>query len=445
MRLLELYLFKKNCSIPTLLFIMQNFIIAKLLFVSAISTIVDALNCTCGSYCPNATLPYLHSVPCPVGYYCPEGHNVQQTFPVVCPAGYLCPKAGLCAPEPTPCGYYSPKGSSAPAPCKAGTYCPANSTLPVECNPPSLCPHNKTCAVVSSHKVMSSKTRTTTPIQLDITLKPRTTTPSHFSTAAQHSKTTTAAVCPSPQCSPMQPPGYICPNDPLLGCKPICIEPTICGNSETSIKKGITTSGTDHKLITSTTPGLYKCGYYVPENLPISPLYEQPCRSGYFCHVGKSGTHPSKPKKCPAGHYCGSGACLPSPCPCGHKCPEGSSAPIASQPPYSISKERATQQKLCPIGHKCDRPAMCAATPCPNGTYVTCKGKKACDPCPKGRYCPTVTKSVLCPAGFYCGGGVAAPVPCPANFFCPLGSSAATACPKGKKAASGSKSSHECK
>ena len=187
-------------------------------------------------------------------------------------------------------------------------------------------------------------------------------------------------------------------------------------------------------------PITYKCGNYSTE----SPPYQKPCRSGYYCPPGATPNTPITPVKCPGGYYCGAGTCNPLPCPCGYKCPAGSSAPIASQPPYYIPHNRSTGQTLCPIGYKCSRPALCNATLCLNGTYVTCAGKKTCDPCPAGRYCPTPTRSVLCPAGSYCAGGASAPTPCQANNYCPLGSSKSVACPLGKISPAGSKSKYQC-
>ena len=230
----------------------------------------------------------------------------------------------------------------------------------------------------------------------------------------------------------------------MLGCKPICVDPTICGTTEAPAKKGTTTSGIGIKLVTSTTPVPYKCGFYVPPNYPVSPSYQQACRSGYYCPAGATPYTPIVPKKCPPGHYCGQKTCTPIECSCGYKCPAGSSAPIASEPPFYIPERGAVNQTVCPIGYKCDQRAMCNATRCPNGTYVSCAGKKSCDPCPAGRYCPVVTKSVLCPAGYSCGPGSSSPTRCPSNYYCPLGSSKAVACPGQKKSGPGAKSSASC-
>ena len=372
---------------------------AVFLIVAATTPAVNAWYCLCGSYCPNATLPYQHPVTCPVGYYCPIGGYLKQTFPVACPAGYQCPRAGLCTFLPTPCGTFTTKGSSAPQLCPAGTYSPGNSSKCTECTSVIYCPNPGTC-------------------------KPQ---------------------CPQPQCNPLkQPPGYICPNDPFAGCNPICINPAICGTTAPN-QQGTSATGGIHRPTSSTTPVPFKCGYYSPPGLPQTPSYQQPCRSGYYCPSGSSPYDPITPIKCPGGYYCGQKTCNPIPCECGYKCPEGSSAPIASHPPYYIPGKLATSQTLCPIGHKCDKPALCNATKCHNGTFVTCAGKISCDPCAHGRYCPTVTTSVLCPAGWYCAGGVYTPTKCPANYYCHIGSSAPIPCPSGTTTPAGSKNKSQCK
>ena len=360
-------------------------------------TTVDAWYCQCGTYCPNATLPYQHPLTCPVGYYCPVGGYLKQTFPVPCPAGHLCSKTGLCVPPGCPCGFYCPKGSSAALPCGVGTYSAGNSSKCTACDPANLCAQPETC-------------------------KPQ---------------------CPSPQCNPLdQPPGFVCYNDPVLGCSPVCVEPSICGTTPPT-KPPTTAPGGINRQV-STTPAPYTCGYYVPPGFPQSPAYEQPCRSGYYCPLGPTPSTPIVPVKCPGGYYCGRGTCTPLNCTCGFKCPAGSSAPIECQPPYYCPNQLATSQTLCPIGYKCDQPGLCAPTPCPPGTFVTCAGKVSCDACAKGRYCPTVTTTVLCPAGYYCPGGVSAPTPCTANHYCHLGSAEPIHCPDGKTSPAGSSSKSQC-
>ena len=268
----------------------------SLLFVlSSLSVfpIANAWDCVCGSYCPNATLPYLSPVKCPVGYYCPEGGYLKQTFPVVCPAGHQCPKSGLCTPLGCPCGFFCPKGSSAPKPCQAGTYSVANSSQCTACVSSGSCPQSNMCKPTTS----SVSKRTTSP-----------------------ASTTPACVCPSELL-----PGYICPSIPLVttGCEPFCNNLVICGTTVGPIV-GNSTSGIGAELFGVTTPPAYHCGYYVPPPYPQSPKFEQPCQAGFYCPQGATPSTPIMPIQCSAGYYCPVKTCKPIPC---STCPAGSSAP----------------------------------------------------------------------------------------------------------------------
>jgi hypothetical protein len=185
-----------------------------------------------------------------------------------------------------------------------------------------------------------------------------------------------------------------------------------------------------------------ECGNYCPD--PVKK-FRAPvvCPAGSYCPKSKYNAT-SFPKPCPAGFFCGKGACTPTPCPCGYKCPAQSAAKIQCQPPFYCPQSKSTAQTVCPLGYKCDQPGMCTPTMCLPGTYVSCVGKKSCDPCAKGRYCPTATSTILCPAGYFCGGGVSAPVLCPAGKYCPLGSSIPTNCTRGASSKEGSSSKSQC-
>lgn len=65
---------------------------------------------------------------------------------------------------------------------------------------------------------------------------------------------------------------------------------------------------------------------------------------------------------------------------------------------------------------------------CPLGTWVSCAGKVRCDACMEGRYCPTVTESLLCPAGFFCPASTYVPIPCPAGTHCFVGAKVPAQC-----------------
>ena len=265
--------------------------------------------------------------------------------------------------------------------------------------------------------------------------KPQKTTP-------RHQGTTTAAACPQPlTCDPLNPPpGFICVNDPAIGCGLICIDKAGCPGTTPKLNTGVTQTNQVKKTATSALP-VFTCGFFVP---PLG-ISEVPCPSGFYCPPGPTPSTRIVPVKCPGGYVCaGLGTCNPVPCPCGFKCPEGSAEQIECQPPYYCPHALATSQTVCPIGFKCDKPGLCNATACQPGTFVSCAGKQSCDKCPKGRYCPTATSSVLCPKGFFCPQGSSAPKQCPAKAYCPLGSEHPSPCPEGKSSSPGSHSESQC-
>jgi len=184
----------------------------------------------------------------------------------------------------------------------------------------------------------------------------------------------------------------------------------------------------------------YSCGRTGPDGSPA----QKDCQAGFYCPAGSTASTPIVPVSCPAGFHCPRGSCSPLECECGHKCPAGSSEQIECQPPFYCPGKGNANMTLCPAGSMCDQPRMCAPTPCPPGTYVSCAGKKSCDACPAGRYCSTAASSVLCPAGSYCPRGASAPAQCPASRFCPVGSARPKDCPAGTTSAAGSASAQQC-
>ena len=398
-----------------------NFLVA--FFVLYCRQLADAWTCDCGYYCNNTELKYLAPVICPVGYYCLKGGYNKTSQPYPCTPGRVCPTPGLCAAQPCPCGYYCPAKSSAPIKCSKNTVCPANSKQPTNCHA-GECPYDGMCT-----KLQKSTTAANIP-----------TTPSTFST-------TTAATCPQPTCSDEDtPPGYICLNDPSVGCGLFCVLQDFCPGSSVYVPGTTGTIVTNQiALGTTTSARVYNCGYYVPKGLTI----ELPCKPGKYCPVpvGSTGTKtttPITPLPCPAGYFCGGATCLPTPCPCGSKCPVGSSAKTLCRPPYYCPNPLASSQTLCPKGFKCDKPGMCNATACPPGTFVSCEGKKTCDSCPAGRFCESPLSSKLCPVGYYCPAGTSAPSVCPESHYCPLGSAGPQECEDGGYSKAGSKSKKDC-
>ena len=307
------------------------------LVAAAVSPFADAWDCPCGSYCPNATLPYQHPVTCPVGYYCPEGLYLQQTFAVPCKAGYICPRAGLCTYLPTPCGFYAPQQSSAAQPCPAGTYSKGNSSECINCVPASSCPDSATCSPIN--------TKTTT--NLNIVKRPTsTTTPTPFKCGFYLPHGFPVLYSYEQPCRS----GYYCPsgNTSLTPINPIkCPAGYYCG------KEACHPSPCDcgYKCPAgSSAPIASQPPYYIPQPLatsqtlcPIGYKCDQPalcnatkCPNGtYVSCAGKKSCDPcpagrycpivTKSVLCPAGYYCAAGSHAPKQCPANYYCPLGSS------------------------------------------------------------------------------------------------------------------------
>ena len=385
---------------------MSQWTIGLVIYLSTLA-IVDAWQCECGYYCPDPIKKYMDPKLCPVGSYCLQGLYNKTSLPYSCTPGRQCPYPGLCAAIGCPCGTYCPAGSSQPIKCTKNTYCPTNSSKPILCHA-GECPFDGMCAKKGS---------------------------------------TTPASCPEPRCDPLAPPppGFVCLDDPALGCGLICIDPAFCPSTTEGPNTKPPDTSNQIKRTSTTTQPTYTCGFYIPHQERRSDgIQEQPCKPGYYCPLGPTPSTPIVPLKCPGGYVCGPGTCTPVPCPCGYKCPEGSATKIKCQPPFYCPNALATSQTVCPIGFKCDKPGLCNATACQPGTFVSCAGKQSCDQCPKGRYCPTATSSVLCPKGFFCPQGSSAPKQCPAAAYCPLGSEHPSPCPEGKSSSPGSHSESQC-
>ena len=360
----------------------SSFSMRQLIIIAAIASTASAWEvCPCGSSCARAPpAGYLSRVKCQARYYCPQGAFHAISKAVLCPAGNVCPTAGLCYPQPCPCGSYCPPGSSQAIQCTKGSYCPVNASAPIACSDPASCPSTGLCAP-----------------------QPQTTTP---------------ATCDPAICDITVPDGFICSLDPTLGCGLICIDLNVCSSAPPP-NTGTTNVNTQKVKIT-TTPAAPICGFYVPPGFPV----QIPCKAGDYCPLAPNPTDPIVPRPCPAGAYCPAGACAYINCTCGYKCPPRSSAPTECLPPFYCPGVGNSHQTLCPIGYKCPDKHMCTPIECQPGSYVSCGGKVTCDPCSPGRYCPDPKHSVLCPKGYYCPPGASAPAPCPAGYKCHLGSSA---------------------
>jgi len=146
--------------------------------------------------------------------------------------------------------------------------------------------------------------------------------------------------------------------------------------------------------------------------------------SGATCCGPSIPAAPAECAICEAGKYSpangsASGAMYFSAC---LACPDHSTSPPGSS---------HVTQCQCNAGYT-NNPTMCTA--CGGGTYKESEGNWECAGCwaAAGSYCALASVSgwgVICPQGFYCGGGSNDRTPCPAGTYLPeQGASAASAC-----------------
>ncbi|EDV25654.1 uncharacterized protein TRIADDRAFT_55968 [Trichoplax adhaerens] len=116
----------------------------------------DCFPCPAGAHCNDTGISDYNKVPCPPGFYCPNG-----TYLVSCGAGFMRPNSGAARKEdcvvclegyycpdnrtnvygiPCDAGFNCPLGSVGPTPCEPGTYCPGQSNAAIVCPAGYYCP-----------------------------------------------------------------------------------------------------------------------------------------------------------------------------------------------------------------------------------------------------------------------------------------------------------------
>ena len=187
---------------------------------------------------------------------------------------------------------------------------------------------------------------------------------------------------------------------------------------------------------------------YCPEGVfcPEGATKMQPCPAGFCCPTGSpspqtclAGTYCNAPElsfgiECPAGYFCPISSSAPTPCPPGYFCPAATGSPFPCSA-GAYCPAGASAQWPCPAGHYCPLGAL-MPVPCPGGLLNCPTDAMECpsdapscslcviggDKCGPGTYCPKADNGPqrrLCPAGSYCPGGTAAPIPCKDASLCP--------------------------
>lgn len=431
--------------------------------------------CEAGTYCPAGTISPL---PCPKGYYCPDGHakypcppgrygsSTSLRSPLctgLCDKGYYCPSKStnskqikcpvgfygdtlgltseLCSGECLD-GYYCSDDQDNVSPTPSATkcrnakeYCPKGSASPILVDAGYYTLGGSDDGSGRTHQLICPKgTYCIDGIKIDCA-------PGTFSDVEQLS---------SP-CKTLCPAGSWCSGG--------TVKPSLCPKGVYGLEKG---------LAQDTCSDRCPSGYYCPAGT-INPTANA-CPAGTIgstihdasgdglgsleeCNGSKCNSGYCESSICPVGHYCNSATATASDAKaCGHVsfyCPAGSESPNNSQPGYyTVGGTPITRhaQRICPMGYWCNTGVkqLCSA-----GYFGSSEGlstKQCSGICPAGYFCPPGTKNGKqhpCPLGLFSSSGVASSRcsgKCDPGYWCGRGSTSPTEnscgsanvyCPKG--------------
>eukprot|EP00501_MAST-03F_sp_TOSAG23-6_P001115 GSMAST32.ASY1.ANO1.1158.1 assembled CDS len=384
--------------------------------------------CEAGTYCPAGTISPL---PCPKGYYCPDGHAKYPCPPgrygSLCDKGYYCPSKStnskqikcpvgfygdtlgltseLCSGECLD-GYYCSDDQDNVSPTPSATkcrnakeYCPKGSASPILVDAGYYTLGGSDDGSGRTHQLICPKgTYCIDGIKIDCA-------PGVYGLEEGLAQDTCSDRCPS---------GYYCPAG--------TINPTAnasCGHVSFYCPAG------------SESPNNSQPGYYTVGGTPITRHAQRICPMGYWCNTGVKqlcsagyfGSSEGLSTKqcsgiCPAGYFCywcGRGSTSPTENSCGSAnvyCPKGSGSPQKASEgyytfPLSGSPSQANianrvMQNICVKGNYCTGGIKYT---CPPGTYGSIEGlstSKCSGLCPMGHYCPEeTTVPIPCPQGVY--------------------------------------------
>lgn len=226
-------------------------------------------------------------------------------------------------------------------------------------------------------------------------------------------------------------------------CQPGTVQPQLCPKgtfSSGSADSAFATSGLGLSAPCTLCTGGNQCpkegmaapipcgiGFFSPEG--ATKCFK--CHAGYLCDTTTNSqtymeTNTCSGKECdystyavnncPAGYYCDPADFEPIPCPVGTyqdtSVAQTSISTCVAVPDGYYNDEvgqvlAQVQVKKCAPGYVCANGAISAFNQaCAPGKFVTASGSATCNDCP---------------AGHYCLGATAHPIPCPAGYYCPLG------------------------
>ncbi|KDO29856.1 hypothetical protein SPRG_19735 [Saprolegnia parasitica CBS 223.65] len=427
--------------------------------------------CPTGAYCP-ATLQG-RQVTCPRGTYCPGVGNANYTLcprgtyqPLLgqsdcvrCPIGYHCPHIGLHVPRVCPAGYVCDVTGieEADQPCPVGHFClEGTATTATTCGSPVA--SRKLAGTYTQGERPSTlrKGRRATPQELvlggrnagcwdnstaDFGLQ-LSANPSRFWMELHQlplSSDTTSFV-------PLR--GRYCMDDACLKVQsPLSVQDTVFDYASTgfALRRPVPcpmgtychagTAGNVSTMKNFTMPQPCFESMYCPEG-SVAPVGQGDCPTGHYCPFGVK-------LPCPVGTYCPStGNYEPLPCPPGTfngmvgqssctPCPAGSICPGFNP---RVAQHPLPTRVFCLEGLLTSDPFRNDTTlrpyPCRPGTY--CLGGVVADTvvtgdfsyaqnCTAGFYCELASVSPkgmgMCPPGFMCPEGTAAPIPTPLGTY----------------------------
>jgi len=363
---------------------------------------------------------YTYAMPCRFGYYCPQNVSAGSEGPtrggpafVRCPPGHYCPGESMYQPLPCPRGTYQPYELSGSCyPCPDGTYCPQEGMTV-----PWACPEGVVCDVSAAlgARQYNAELRDTAAVVMDVGLeRPGGVCPEgHYCTGG--AREARPARGNAERC-PLEYPASPCVLDRVLrspGSAPeACPNAFWCGNSTVS-----PTLDTNPVNYTAAVPNPCFAGFDCDEG-SARPSGVRSCEPGFYCPgfvrdvaevVPKVGCErgnycPSSqmtdPKKCEPGTYnpyVRTRECLQ--CGAGFICP-----PVASGEPTGL-----IAAVLCPEGSVCSQESLVLAFErCPAGSFCG-KGVASVQSVPYTADFSAIQNPVRCPEGVYCLSGVVSP------------------------------------